>query len=75
MKGMIVMPLSMVMLGEESTIKNISGKDETKRFLANLGFVTGSKVTVVNEVNGNLIVNVKNNRIAIGKNLANKIYI
>ena len=72
---MIVMPLSMVMLGEESTIKNISGKDETKRFLANLGFVTGSKVTVVNEVNGNLIVNVKNNRIAIGKNLANKIYI
>ena len=56
-------------------IKKINGRDETKRFLENLGFVAGGTVTVVSEINGNLIVNVKESRVAIGKDMANKIMV
>ena len=69
------MPLSMAREGESNVIKKIGGKDETRRFLENLGFVVGSAVTVVAETGGNLIVNVKESRIAIGKDLANKIQV
>ena len=69
------MPLSMAREGESNVIKKISGKDETRRFLENLGFVAGSAVTVVAEIGGNLIVNVKESRIAIGKDMANKIQV
>lgn len=69
------MPLSMVKEGEPSVIKKVSGKEETRRFLENLGFVVGGIVTVVSEINGNLIVNVKDSRIAIGKDMASRIIV
>lgn len=69
------MPLSMVKTGEVNIIKKIGGKEETKRFLENLGFVTGGAVTVVSEIGGNMIVNVKDSRVAIGKEMANKILV
>ncbi len=69
------MPLSMVKPGETNTIKKVGGKEETRKFLENLGFVTGGEVTVVSEIEGNLIVNVKNSRVAIGKDMANRIMV
>ena len=53
----------------------VGGKEETRRFLENLGFVTGGVVTVVSEIGGNMIVNVKDSRVAIGKDMANKIMV
>lgn len=70
-----MMPLTMVREGEPNVIKRVGGKDETRRFLENLGFVTGGVVTVVSETDGNMIVNVKDSRIAIGKDMANKIMV
>lgn len=70
-----MMPLSMVKLGETNTIKKVGGKEETRKFLENLGFVTGGEVTVVSEIEGNLIVNVKDSRVAIGKDMANRIMV
>ena len=70
-----MMPLTMVKAGEETTIKKVGGKEETRRFLENLGFVTGGVVTVVSEIGGNMIVNVKDSRVAIGKDMANKIMV
>ena len=52
-----------------------TGKDETRRFLANLGFVEGGKVTVISEVAGNLIVNVKETRVALSKSMANRVIV
>lgn len=69
------MPLSMVKAGESNIIRRVGGKEETRRFLENLGFVTGGEVTVVSEMNGNIIVNVKDSRVAIGKDMANKIIV
>ncbi len=69
------MPLTMATAGEPAVIKRVGGKEETKRFLENLGFVTGSTVTVVSATEGNVIVNVKDSRVAIGKDMANKILI
>ncbi len=69
------MPLSMVKEGEESIIKKIGGKEETRRFLENLGFTTGGVVKVVSMINGNMIVNVKDSRVAIGKDMANRIMV
>lgn len=56
-------------------IHRISGREDTKRFLKNLGFAVGSSVTVLNRVEGNMIVSIKDSRIAIGKNMANKIMV
>ena len=69
------MPLTMVPTGEPNVIKKIGGKEETRRVLENLGFVTGGMVTVVSEIGGNMIVNVKDSRVAIGKDMANKILV
>lgn len=69
------MPLSMVNAGEPTVIKKICGKEETRRFLETLGFVTGGIVTVISVIGGNLIVNVKDSRVAIGKDMANKIMV
>lgn len=69
------MPLSMVNTGEANIIKKVGGKEETRRFLENLGFVTGGAVTVISEIGGNMIVNVKDSRVAIGKDMANKIMV
>ena len=70
-----MMPLTMLSVGESETIKQITGKDETRKFLANLGFVEGEKVTVVSTLNGNLILGVKDSRIALDHNLANRIMV
>lgn len=70
-----MMPLSMLQTGEPGTIKRVGGKEETRRFLENLGFVAGGTVTVVSVTDGNMIVNVKDSRVAIGKDMANKIMV
>lgn len=70
-----MLPLTMASQGEPMTIKKIGGKQETKKFLEILGFVVGGTVTVVSEINGNMIVNVKDSRVAIGKDMANKIMV
>jgi ferrous iron transport protein A len=75
MKEGNMMPLTMVREGEQNTIKKVGGKEETRKFLENLGFVTGGVVTVISEIGGNMIVNVKDSRVAIGKDMANKIMV
>ena len=70
-----MLPLTKASQGEPMTIKKIGGKQETKKFLETLGFVVGGTVTVVSEINGNMIVNVKDSRVAIGKDMANKIMV
>jgi ferrous iron transport protein A len=65
----------MVNTGEPNVIRKVGGKEEIKRFLENLGFVAGGTVTVVSEMGGNMIVNVKDSRVAIGKDMANKIIV
>ena len=70
-----MLPLTMASQGEPMTIKKIGGKQETKKFLETLGFVVGGTVTVVSEINGNMIVNVKDSRVAIGKDMAKKIMV
>lgn len=70
-----MLPLSMAKTGEKGTIMKIGGTDKVRQHLAELGFVVGSEVTVVNEVAGNLIVQVKECRIALDKNMANRIMI
>ena len=70
-----MMPLTMAKVGEPNTIKRIGGREEAKKFLENLGFVTGGVVTVVSEISGNMILNVKDSRVALGKDMANKIMI
>ena len=70
-----MMPLSMVKEGQPNIIKKVGGKEETRKFLENLGFVTGGTVTVISQTGGNMIVNVKDSRVAIGKDMANKIMV
>lgn len=70
-----MMPLTMAKPGETVTIRKISGRDEVRQHLAELGFVVDSDVTVVSEIAGNLIVQVKESRIALDKTMANRIQI
>ena len=69
------MPLMFATIGEENVIKKVGGRPEDKQHLENLGFVVGGSVTVVNEMGGNLIVNVKESRVAISKEMAQKIMV
>ena len=70
-----MMPLTLADVGEENIIKKIGGKQDVKAHLENLGFVVGGAVTIVNTIGGNVIVNVKESRIAISKEMAQKIMI
>ena len=70
-----MMPLGYATIGEENIIKKVGGKPEIKQHLENLGFVVGGVVTVVNEMGGNVIVNVKDSRVAISKEMAQKIMV
>ena len=70
-----MMPLTLAEVGEENIIKKIGGKQEVKAHLENLGFVVGGAVTIINRIGGNVIVNVKESRIAISKEMAQKIMI
>ena len=69
-----MMPLTMAKTGETVTIRKISGKDEVRQHLAELGFVVDSDVTVVSEIAGNLILQVKDSRIALDKTMAKPHY-
>ena len=69
------MPLTMAREGEVTSIKRVGGKDEVRRHLENMGFVPGTDVTVVSVNNGNVIVNVQEARVAISREMANKILI
>ncbi len=70
-----MMPLSFASVGEENIIRKIGGRPEVKKHLENLGFVVGGTVTIVNTLAGNLIVNVKETRVAISQEMAQKIMI
>mgnify|MGYP004724866991 CR=1 FL=1 len=69
------MPLTMANVGQEYVIKKVGGKEETRIFLESLGFTSGSVVTVVSDIIGNLIVNNKDSRVAINKEMASKILV
>ena len=65
----------MAVIGEKKRVIKVGGKDEVRRFLQNLGFVEGAEITVVSELSGNMIINVKDTRIAIDKSMANRIMV
>lgn len=69
------MPLILAKEGESNLIKKVTGKEETRLFLEKLGFVTGAAITVVSSIGGNLIVNIKDSRVAIDRNMAKGIMI
>ena len=69
------MPLTFAKAGQTSRIVKITGKDEVRQHLANLGFVSGEQVTVIAEMAGSLILKIKASRIALDKNMANRIMI
>ena len=69
------MPLTMATMGEVNKIVKVGGNEETRRFLENLGFVAGTEITVVSSIGGNLIVNVKESRIAVNEDMARHIVI
>ena len=68
-----LIPLSMVNPGQEVLVKSIRGRDDAKRFLENLGFIENTTISIVNELGGNVIVNVKGTRVAISKSMASRI--
>ncbi len=70
-----MMPLSMALAGEDNVIKKIGGNPEIKKHLENLGFAVGGRVKVINALNGNVIVNVKEARIAVSEEMARKIMV
>jgi len=70
-----MMPLTMANPAEESTILKITGKDEVRQHLAELGFVVGATVSVVSEMAGNVIVQVKESRVALDRGMANRIMV
>lgn len=69
------MPLSMVEEGEPRTIVKVGGREEVRKFLENLGFVDGTVVTVVSSLGGNMILKVKDSRVALGRDMASKIQV
>lgn len=69
------MPLTMIRAGESGTIRKIKGKDEGRRFLNNLGFIEGETVRVVSCLAGNMILNVKDTRVALDKSMAKRIIV
>ena len=69
------MPLTMLNIGETGEIKRIGGNEETRRFLNNLGFVVGTEVSVVSAIGGNVIVNIKDSRVAINEDMAKRIIV
>ena len=70
-----MMPLGMANVGDVNIIKKINGRDEVRQHLAELGFVVGTEVTVVSELGGNLILHVKESRIALDKTMAMRIMV
>ena len=69
------MPLTMAKPGESGSIKRVGGREEIRQFLSTLGFVPGTHISVVTEISGNVIVNIKESRVAISREMAAKIMI
>ncbi len=70
-----MMPLIFAQIGQENIIRKVGGNAQTKKHLEDMGFVAGGNVTVISEIGGNLIVNVKESRVAIGREMAGKIMV
>ena len=70
-----MMPLIMVNTGEKNIIRKVGGSGETRRFLENLGFVAGTEIEVFSAIGGNVIVNIKDSRLAINKDMARHIMV
>ena len=70
-----MMPLTLAIVGEESIVRKVSGTPEVRKHLEDLGFVAGGAVTVVSSLGGNIIVKVKESRVAISEEMARKIMI
>lgn len=70
-----MMPLTLANAGEENIIKKVGGSPETRKFLESLGFVAGGTVTIVSTISGNLIVNIKSSRVAVSKEMAQRIMV
>ena len=70
-----MMPLTLAGIGEVNTIRRVGGNEETRRFLENLGFLAGTKITVLSAIGGNVIVNVRDSRVAINAAMARHIMI
>lgn len=70
-----MMPLTLASVGEENTIRKVGGNPEIRAHLENLGFVPGGNATIISTIGGNLIVNVKESRVAISKEMAGKIMV
>ncbi|PKL13202.1 MAG: ferrous iron transport protein A [Spirochaetae bacterium HGW-Spirochaetae-8] len=69
------MPLTFMKIGESACIKRVIGKDDTQRFLGSLGFTTGQSVTIIAQSGGNLILSVKDSRVALDKSMAQRIHV
>lgn len=72
---MKMMPLAFAAEGEENIVKKVGGSAEVRAHLADMGFVAGGRVTVITTMGGNLIVNVKDSRVAVSKEMASKIMV
>lgn len=70
-----MMPLTVAGTGTTSTIQKIGGNEDVKRFLANLGFVVGAEISVISMIDGNVIVNVKDSRVAVNSDMARHIMV
>ncbi len=71
----MTMPLSMAKTGEENSIKEVGGKEETRLFLASLGFIPGTHITIIHKIGENVIVKIKETRVAVSREMAAKIFI
>ncbi len=69
------MPLTMMQAGQPTVIRKIGGREDTRQFLESLGLTIGGRVTIVSEIAGNVIVNVKDTRVAISKEMASRILV
>ena len=70
-----MMPLAMASIGDVNIIKKINGRDDVRQHLAELGFVVGEEVRVVNELGGNLILSIKDSRVALDRNMAMRVMV
>lgn len=70
-----MMPLTMLQTGETQTIKKVGGREDTRRFLESLGFIAGGEVTVVARLGGNVIVSIRDSRVAVSREMAGKIMV
>lgn len=70
-----MMPLTLAGTNEENMIRKVGGSPEVRKHLENLGFVAGSNVTVITETAGNLVVKVKETRVAVSREMAQRIYV